>query len=679
MRALAREPGEEILVPAYNCGSEVEALIRAGFSCRFYEGTDLLEPDESELESLLSERVRGLYLIHYFGFQQDVLRWRRWCDERRLLLIEDAAQAWLGSVNGRPLGSFGDLAIVCMHKTVGVPDGAALVSPLNAPGASERGELGVTSLARRHAAWVLSRSASLAALASRFRPETDFGSEHDYQAHLDAAAPAAFALGERPEPPTAATLFTLPRVWSPEVAAQRRIHYGMLLDELREMVPVPFAHLPDEASPLALPVESPTKTRLLERLAAHGVRALDLWPVPHPLIPTGRFPRASAWRARVLALPVHQELTAADLDRVVAAARPRSRGGPAFSLELVDSFDALRDEWAGLAERSGNVFATWQWLSTWWRHFGGDSPELVRACRSRDGKLVAILPLYAWSTRPVRIVRFLGHGAGDQLGPVCAAEDRIPTAKALRGFLSELEGRWDVFLAEQLPGDQSWDSLLGARLLRRHASPVIRFETASWEEFLRSCSANLRQQVRRRERRLARDHDLRYRLASDPAQLDDDLDTLFALHGAVWPQGESAFAGEREAFQREFAACALENGWLRLWFLELDGRAVAAWYGLRFCGVDSYYQAGRDPALAHASVGFVLLAHSIRQALEDGMREYRFLRGDEGFKYRFATEDPGLDTVGVSATMPGAAALAAGAATRRLPRFPEALRRPLDL
>jgi hypothetical protein len=47
-------------------------------------------------------------------------------------------------------------------------------------------------------------------------------------------------------------------------------------------------------------------------------------------------------------------------------------------------------------------------------------------------------------------------------------------------------------------------------------------------------------------------------------------------------------------------------------------------------------------------VGFVLLAHAIRAAADDGMVEYRLLRGDEEYKHRFGTHDPGLETVGVS-------------------------------
>jgi CelD/BcsL family acetyltransferase involved in cellulose biosynthesis len=76
-----------------------------------------------------------------------------------------------------------------------------------------------------------------------------------------------------------------------------------------------------------------------------------------------------------------------------------------------------------------------------------------------------------------------------------------------------------------------------------------------------------------------------------------------------------------------------------------------------------------------ASVGFVLLAHSIRAALDDGITEYRFLRGSEPFKYRFADADPGLQTIGVAHGVRGQAAVAAMAALGR--KVPLAARRRL--
>ena len=59
------------------------------------------------------------------------------------------------------------------------------------------------------------------------------------------------------------------------------------------------------------------------------------------------------------------------------------------------------------------------------------------------------------------------------------------------------------------------------------------------------------------------------------------------------------------------------------------------------------YQAGRDPAFGDQPVGFVLLAHAVRAALADGMREFRLLRGGAAYKERFATADPGIETYGL--------------------------------
>jgi len=55
----------------------------------------------------------------------------------------------------------------------------------------------------------------------------------------------------------------------------------------------------------------------------------------------------------------------------------------------------------------------------------------------------------------------------------------------------------------------------------------------------------------------------------------------------------------------------------------------------------------------------VLLAHTIREAMNDGCREYRFLRGPEAYKSRFTITDEGLQNVVVANTARGRAALAA--------------------
>ncbi len=302
-------------------------------------------------------------------------------------------------------------------------------------------------------------------------------------------------------------------------------------------------------------------------------------------------------------------------------------------------------EWDRLARQSGNVFATREWISTWWEVFGVEGSLLSFACRRPTGHLVALLPMYVRRSVSGRELRFLGHGLADCLGPVCAPPDRAAVAYVMRRALRESRGMFDRFIGDDLPEQERWGLALEARTVRRTSSPVLRTWGRDWESFLETQSANFRQQTRLRERRLARGHALRYRLADDAARLDADLGELFRLHEARWAGGSRSFAGRRAAFHRAFAARAFERGWLRLWIAELDGRPAAAWYGFRYADAEWYYQAGRDRRYDALSIGFVLLAHTIRAALDSGVQEYKLLRGDETYKRRFANGDAPLETV----------------------------------
>ena len=335
-------------------------------------------------------------------------------------------------------------------------------------------------------------------------------------------------------------------------------------------------------------------------------------------------------------------------------------------LDPVEHLGDVRREWRTLAERAGNPFLTWEWASTWWRHFGRGRSLRVTACRTPDGEVRAILPLYESAVRPVRVLRFLGHGPGDHLGLVCAPDDRAQASWALRRALTVDPRPWDLFVAERLPADERWDDAVGGTVLARESSPTARLGHG-WEGYLSTRSGHLRKRLRYLERRLRREHEVGYRLCADPSRLERDMATLFALHASRWrAHASGALDGARQPFHAEFAAQALARGWLRLWFLELDGRPVAAWYGLRLGGTEFYYQAGRDPAFDRWSVGLVLLAHTIRAAAEDGMREYRLLRGGEGYKERFADADPGLETRILARGAAGrVAAAAAGPLLRR--------------
>ncbi|MFL5897561.1 MAG: GNAT family N-acetyltransferase [Solirubrobacterales bacterium] len=351
------------------------------------------------------------------------------------------------------------------------------------------------------------------------------------------------------------------------------------------------------------------------------------------------------------------------------------RGGGGGSIEILpfEDLDSRRELWERLAASSRNVFASWEWAQVWWRHFGAGNEPAFAECRREDGTPFAILPLHVARRGPLRLLRLLGHGPGDVLGPVCAPVDAPLAGLALREAASRLPGRRRVLLAERLPGGPLAASF-GGHLLLREANPSLATGGRSWDEFLSGRSRNLREKVRRGGRKLERSHEVAYRLCTDPERVEAEMTTLLRLHRERWGEGTGFGRPEVVAFHRDLAAALLGRDRLRLWTMELDGEAVAAWYGFRFEGIESFYQSGRDPSHDKLSVGFQMLAKTLEAAFEDGLERYDFLRGNEPYKDRFADSDGGLETRVVGQGPLGRTLVAGGALGLRSPHLRRLLR-----
>ena len=344
----------------------------------------------------------------------------------------------------------------------------------------------------------------------------------------------------------------------------------------------------------------------------------------------------------------------------------------ASTVEVVDGLEPLRDAWDALTANGANIFATWDWNDLWWRHYGRGRPLRV-AVATRDGDVEAIVPLFGWAGRPLRVLRLLGHGHGDRLGPICEEDEPGAAERALRDALQAVPH--DLFVGDWLAGDRGWARVLGGRVLRTTGYPILRLEGRSWEELLAGTSPRFRKNVRQSRSRLERRHEVVFR-SPDADTLGGDLDTLFGLHRARFGDHDGChFCGPYERFQHEFATLAFERGWLRLLLLELDGEAVAAEFGFLFQDVYFAYQGARNPKWDKESVGFVVEVETIRRTLDEGAVEFRFLGGEEAYKYRFTTEDPRLENVLVGRTARGRLAAAAVTTTWRMPGGETLLRR----
>src|SRR4051794_25551337 len=223
-------------------------------------------------------------------------------------------------------------------------------------------------------------------------------------------------------------------------------------------------------------------------------------------------------------------------------------------IELVEAQRFPRGEWDALAAASGNVFATPEWCDTWRAELAPGVEAQLLVCRDGDGRARAVWPLYEARRGPLRLVRLLGHGPADELGPACAPEDRPLAAAGLRAALSRRLAGSPLLLAWRLASDIAWPALLGGRALRREASPFVPIDGQTWEEFLAAQSRNFREQAGRRRRRLERAHDVEFHLTRSVGELATDYADLLALHGARWSSGDSAaFTEGRDRFHHAFA------------------------------------------------------------------------------------------------------------------------------
>ena len=316
--------------------------------------------------------------------------------------------------------------------------------------------------------------------------------------------------------------------------------------------------------------------------------------------------------------------------------------GQLHRTERLLTLDVARDAWGEHAAEQDNVFGTWEWARAWWRVYGEDRELFIHQVLDAHGQSIGILPLYVATTRLGQVARFIGHGPADQLGPVCRAENREVVATALRRLVGA-PGSPGMLLAERTRADERWQDLLHGRHIRHESFSLIDLRGLSWEQWLSTKSANFRQQTRKAERRLVRDHHLEYRLVTEEGEVLEALDTLIRLHDTRWSGASAAFRPSRRAFHEAFALAAAKRGWTRILIATLDGEPAAAWLGYRYGGAESSYLMGWAPKWSRHNVGSVLRMHAIREAAEH-VEEFRLLLGNEPHKQRLATDDPGLDT-----------------------------------
>lgn len=125
-RLMGISSSDAVLFPDFLCNTAVKPFLKFTEKTRFYKIGKDLSIDFEDLEKKLENDVKVVVMIHYFGFPAGIERISDICRERNIYLVEDCAQCLFSEHKGL-LGSFGDFSAFSMHKSLPVPECAALV------------------------------------------------------------------------------------------------------------------------------------------------------------------------------------------------------------------------------------------------------------------------------------------------------------------------------------------------------------------------------------------------------------------------------------------------------------------------------------------------------------------------------------------------------------------------
>lgn len=305
-------------------------------------------------------------------------------------------------------------------------------------------------------------------------------------------------------------------------------------------------------------------------------------------------------------------------------------------VEVIDSVAGLEQiapRWEALWRADGNAtpFQSPQWLLPWWKHFGSDTPHVI-ASSSSEGVLDALAPLYILRDEESgeSLGLFLGTGNSDYLdilGDASKLMEPITRADCQLWDLQQLRpssGLLNVALPE------GWSD----NIEDQDPCPVLSIEE-------NPLSTHAQKKLRYFRRCLEREGDVRYESATAES-LDTLLDALYELHAARWQKRglPGVLADEvTQSFHREAARRMLDAGALRMYAIRVNERIVAVFYGFAHHGTVYYYLSGYDPTLEKLSIGNVIVAHAIENAVSEGAKTFDFLRGAEEYKYSWGAKD----------------------------------------
>ncbi|UCD04694.1 MAG: GNAT family N-acetyltransferase [candidate division WOR-3 bacterium] len=289
----------------------------------------------------------------------------------------------------------------------------------------------------------------------------------------------------------------------------------------------------------------------------------------------------------------------------------------------------LEKVWKDLFNTAGNAspFCSYEWFSALARNVLGLDPEVTVF---QDGTDVIGILAATVSSEEIRSIADERVTDLNDLLSLPGQEKKI--AETLADFVLEKGLRLDLF-----PFEVDSALIVGLRCRldeikvdRKDTCPLLELPP-TWDDYLRDLDGKSRHELRRKMRRINETvlHDVK----------SADVDILFRLMTVSDNSKKEFLTPDIMAFFKELINAFDRNGWLRLRALYSDDKPVGIILAFALKGRVFLYNMGFDPAYRHMSPGIMAVALDIQSAISEGYEYYDFLRGDEGYKYRFGAHE----------------------------------------
>lgn len=320
-------------------------------------------------------------------------------------------------------------------------------------------------------------------------------------------------------------------------------------------------------------------------------------------------------------------------------------------VNAAEDFESLREDWhkVVLQSASSSVFLTWEWLYTWWIHFGDLRSLSIVLFSEPQGDLVGIAPLYIRAKRsiigPINILSLLGSEtvASDYLDFIIVEGREREVLKSFFEYLDkdrswELIELKDIPLASvNLPLFEPFVSNKGYSLHQsvKGVCPFIALPKR-WEDFIEGLQTKKIKRLEGYIKKLKREVGFEFH----KGLIDDSLEKTMGaflelhLHRMRATNRVTHFSGEHFLrFHLDVAARFLRRGWLTFYRLVVEGKTVSILYCFNYNDCLYFYNSGMDMNWSRYKVGNILFYFAIKDCIEKGLEGFLFLRGDEAYKY----------------------------------------------